>query len=303
MVVCLFFPDKDYLAAIEQACLSSGLVSWRIRLFTEEILWRAAVQAEDFSGVAAGPRTALENAALGKGAKTLVLTEAFTPAENELSIFEPIDAFNRAIRRQMGPVKAMGESGGLHYVFSFQSCYQQRQAFEGFKAQIQQQNPLAVVIDMTTIANVSGKADKTLTEWLWDGEDATFREGSCYSLCHTPQDVSALSLSKWQEKLMNAVMSMSHPIWCWCGADWKEIHIKLSTMVKSLTWICDHPREVDSAMAWTEMIKSRHSGVGSFLVSGRGSRQPLTIHLEGAFDGQFENLMACVGFIGTGGRG
>lgn len=302
MVVCLYYPEKDYLAAIEQACLSSGLISWRIRLFSEEPLWRSAVQAEDFSGVAAGPRTALDNAKLSPGVKTLVLTEAFTPAENEFSIYEPVDAFNRAIQKQLGTINALGESGGLHFVFSFQSCYQQRQAFEGFEAQLHLQNPLAVVIDLTTLANVSSKADETLSEWLWDGEGAALREGCRYRLCHTPQDVNVLSLPEWQEKLTNAVMQMPHPIWFWCGADWKEILVKLIPLVKSLIWNCDHPREVDSAMAWTEMIKSRHFGVGAYLISSRGSRRPSAIHLEGAFDGQFENLTDCIGYIGAGGR-
>lgn len=302
MVVCLYYPEEDYLAAIEQACLSSGLISWRIRLFSEERLWHLAVQAEDFSGIAAGPRIALENAALGKSVKVLVLTDDFIPAENEFSIYEPIDALNRAIQRRMGTINTIGESGGLHFVFSFQSCYQQRQAFEGFKSQIHHQNPLAVVIDLTTIANISGKVDDTLSEWLWEGEDAVFREGGCYSLCHRPQDINALSLPEWQEKLTNAVMAMPHAMWFWCGADWREILIKLFPLVKSIIWMCDHPREVESAMAWTEMIKNRQFGIGGYLISNRGSRHPSAIHLEGAFDGQFENLTDCVGNIVAGGR-
>ncbi|MDK9709699.1 hypothetical protein [Acidaminobacter sp.] len=302
MVVCLYYPEEDYLAAIEQACLSSGLVSWRIRLFSEERLWRLAVQAEDFSGIAAGPRTSLNNAELAKGVKVLVLTDAFIPAENEFSIYEPIDALNRAIQKQMGTIKAMGESGGLHFIFSFQSCYQQRQAFEGFKAQLYHLDPLAVVIDLTTIANISGKVDETLTEWLWEGEDAVFSEGGCYSLCHRPQDVSALFLPQWQDKLTNAVMGMPHSMWFWCGTDWREMLIKLIPFVKSTIWICDHPREVESAVAWTEMIKNRQFGIGGYLISSRGSRHPSAIHLEGAFDGQFETLTDCVGNIVAGGR-
>lgn len=302
MVVCLYYPEEDYLAAIERACLSSGLISWRIRLFSEESLWRIAVQAEDFSGVAAGPRTALENAALGKDVKTIVLTEDFIPAENEFSVYEPIDAFNRAVQRQMGSIKAMGESGGLHFIFSFQSCHQQRQAFEELKAQLHHLNPLAAIIDLTTIANISGKADEALSEWLWEGENAVFKEGGCYSLCRRPQDISALSLPEWQEKMTNAIKAMPHSMWFWCGADYREILIKLIPLVKSIIWICDHPREVEPAVAWTDMIKSRQLGIGAYLISNRGSRHPSAVHMEGVFDGQFENLTDCVGNIVAGGR-
>jgi len=302
MVVCLYYPDEDYLAAIEQACLSSALISCRIRLFSEEVLWRAAVLDDGFTGVAAASRAALECIPQSKDVKRLVLTDAFAPAAGELSIYEPVDAFNRAIQRRMGTLNPNRESAGLHIVFSFQSCQQQRQAFEALKTQLQRQMPLAALLDLTTFAGVSGKTGEVLSEWLWEGEGATFSEGKCYSLCHAPQDLSAIFLPEFQEKVQEAVTKISHPLWLWSGMDWRETLIKFMPLVKSVSWICDHSREIDTAVKWTEMLKGRQGGIGGFLISGEGSRRQSEIHLEGTFDEQFESLSECVSFIVAGGR-
>ncbi|SCZ77102.1 hypothetical protein [Acidaminobacter hydrogenoformans] len=302
MSVSLYYPNSEYLAALELASLSYDLITFRLRLFSDEVLWRNSVLAESFSGIAAAPRSVLEATRLNESTKVIVLTEQYCSDTNAFCIYDPIDKMNQLVWSMLSVEGLFSEDRGLNCLFSFAAYHQQGHSFASLKSQLRLHMPLASIVDVTSLTGLTFQADGELSDWLWQDAKSALKEGRCYALAYNPQDLIVTTMPEWKEKLASAVQRAVHPIWFWCGAEWGTLLFKLMPQIKSLCWICEHPKDFELAEKWMSFIKSQQSGTAGYLISRRGSYDSDDFIRKGTLDGRFESIDDYVRFAATGGK-
>lgn len=302
MSVNLYYPNSEYLAALELASLSFDLIAFRLRLFSDEVLWRNSVLADSFSGIAAAPRSVLETARLNESTKVLVLTEQYCSDPNAFCIYDAIDKMNQLVWGMLAAEGPIYDAHGLHCMFSFAAYHQQGHSFASLKSQLRLQMPLVSIVDMTSLTGLTSQTDGVLSDWLWEDAKSALKEGGCYALAHNPQDFIVTTLPEWKEKLASAVQRAAHPVWLWCGAEWGMLLFKLLPQIKSLCWICEHPKDFELAEKWMSFVKTQQSGTAGYLISRRGTYDSDVFLRKGILDASFESIDDYVRFSAIGGK-
>ncbi len=303
MTVNLYYPDSDYLAALEHAALAGNLIAFRLRLFSNEALWKSAVLTDGFSGIAAAPRSVFDTVQLKEDTKRIILSDQFSAEQHVFCIYEPIDKMNQIVKQLLIENGHNDNEAGLHCIFSFAAPHQQYHSFAALKSQLRLHFPLASIINITSLTGFAVHTEDVLSEWLWEGMDGKLKEGVCYSLAHTPNDLIVATLPEWKEKLVNALQRSDIPIWLWCGSEWSALLFKLIPQIKSICWICEHPKDFELAQKWMAYIKSEQPGTGGYLICHKERQNEDYSQRLMAFDSCFETLEAYLQVTITGRRG
>lgn len=302
MTVNLYYPDSDYLAALENAALTSNLMAFRLRLFSNEALWRSAVLTDGFSGIAAAPREVLDSVQLKEGTKWIILSDQFSAEKHVFCVYEPIDKMNQLVNQLLVENGHSNDEAGLHCVFSFAALHHQNHSFAALKSQLRLHLPLASIISITSLTGFSVQTEEVLSEWLWEDMDGKLKEGVCYSLAHNPKDLIVATLPEWKEKLVKALQRSDLPIWLWCGSEWGALLFKLLPQIKCICWICEHPKDFELAQKWMAFLKSEQPGTEGYLISHKERQNGDYTKGHDTFDGSFETLEAYLQFALTGRR-
>lgn len=304
MEICLFHTDGDYLSALEEACLNLNLPTMRLRLFTEESLWKAVIQRPDFLGVAAGPRQALEGAELLAKNPLLLLTSvqdsSGTIALESVSILDGLDALIRACTRVLERCGRSENRDGIYFVFSTRGRLQQQAAFERLNACLKAYRPSDCLLDGTSLGNLLKDSADTVTHWLWEAQISGFQRGGRFRLFDPVQDRDAVGSSELEGCLVRAALGFTGGLWIWTGMEWPGFASKLISEAKVILWLCDHPGDRALAEAWTVQLKKRQDGLECVLIADRDGGVQGSRAMESPFDASFDSLEAFLARESTG---
>lgn len=287
--VCLYHSNRDYLDALDRACLKIENREIRLTFFSSETKWAEKVNSTGFCGLAVAPQLSLNLLSLDFTGGIIILTDAFESTfenKNQLSIYASLDHFFSVLR--MYELHKSDPKRRQYLVFSFSSFSSDRVMFQQLN-QYLKTDASSTIIDLTTLRRVATEDTSSLSDWMWDEIDDLSKlfPGKKYALYHNCSDIQIHQLSEWRVKFSKGLLQLKHPVWIWCGSEWHDLIEIAFASTDEILWISETLQDIETAELWTRDIKRRRPGIISRLIAPRTS----SLH---EFDSQHVSLHSCI---------